>query len=104
MTFNWSTLLTLGILCASVHWIVARAKITEWFWDADWLPKFLNNLLTCPACSGFWLGLLFGIAGLRPLVSSHTTLDVLTTSVAGLFCTPLVEAVFLWGLDRSKIN
>lgn len=104
MPFDWSLLLTLGILTASIHWTIARAKITQWFWGARWLPQFLNSLLSCPACSGFWLGIAVGLFGIRPLATGSTTLDVVASGVCGLFCTPVVQAVFLWGLERTKID
>lgn len=100
---NWSAFLTLGVLAASIHWTVARAKITQWFWGASWLPRILNELLSCPACSGFWIGLGLGLAGLRPLHTDLVTLDVLATGVLALYTTPILEGVMLWGLERSRI-
>jgi hypothetical protein len=103
MSFNWSTLATLGVLTATVHWIVARAKITKPFWDAAWLPKFVDDALVCPACSGFWLGLAAGAAGIRPLATGSWWIDVPVAGVCGVFMTPLFEGLILWGLDRSKV-
>jgi hypothetical protein len=104
MTFNWSTFATLAILAATLHWLVARAAITHWFWSWSRLPAFVNELLTCPACSGFWLGLGLGAAGLRPLTTGHAWLDIAVAGAAGIFGTPVAEAVMLWGLDRSRID
>lgn len=100
---NWSTFLTLGVLAASIHWTVARATITKWFWGASWLPRFLAELLSCPACSGFWIGLGLGLAGLRPLHTGHDLLDVFLAGVLALYATPVLEGVMLWGLERSRI-
>jgi hypothetical protein len=104
VTFSWSTYVFLAIFCATVHWLVARAKITMWFWDAMWLPDSINRLLTCAACSGFWIGLGFGALGVRPLVTGHWWLDVIAAGTAAMYATPVAEAVMLWGLDRSKIH
>jgi len=104
MTFNWSTLVTLGILAASFHWLAARAQVTRGLWGALWLPGFVDSLLRCPACSGFWLGLGLGIVGVRPLETGHWWLDALAAGLAGMYTTPMFEAVLLWGLDRSKIH
>ena len=104
MSFAWSTLATLAILSATIHWIAARATIMRWFWGATWLPAWLDALLACPACSGFWLGLALGLAGLRPLATGHVWLDVLAAGLAGVWGTPVTEGVLLWGLDRSAIH
>jgi hypothetical protein len=104
MTFAWSTFATLAILASALHWLVARAEITKPVWDAIWLPERLDALLKCPACSGFWLGLWLGAAGLRPLVTGHWWIDVVAAGVAGVWGVPVAEGVMLWGLDRSKIH
>jgi hypothetical protein len=104
MAFSWSILATLGILTATIHWIIARAEITKRFWNAIWLPEFLNGLLRCPACSGFWLGLGLGGLGLRPMATGHAWLDVVVAGLCGVWCTPIAEELLLWGLDRSKIH
>ena len=104
MSFNWSTLATLGILAAVLHWVIARAGITRWFWDAAWLPRGFKSLLECPACSGFWLGLGLGISGCRPLATGQVWIDVLVAGAASVWCVPVVEGVLLWGLDRSTFH
>lgn len=104
MTFNWSTFATLAILAATIHWLIARAEISKPIWDAIWLPERINQLLRCPACSGFWIGLALGTAGLRPLVTGHWWLDMPVAALAGAFGTPVLQAVLLWGLERTKIR
>jgi len=104
MTFNWSILTTLGILAASIHWLAARAHITRSFWGAIWLPSFLDSLLRCPACSGFWIGLGLGAARIRPFATGHAWFDIAVAGIVGMFTTPVFEAVLLWGLDKSKLH
>jgi hypothetical protein len=104
MTFSWSTFATLAVLAAALHWLIARAQITKRFWDARWLPGMLSDLLECPACSGFWIGLGFGTLGVRPLITGHTWLDIVAAGVSAMYGTPLAEAVLIWGLDKSKIH
>jgi hypothetical protein len=104
MTFSWSTFATLAVLASALHWLVARAKITQWFWGAFWLPEFIDDLLMCPACSGFWLGLWIGAAGMRPLTTGSVWIDVLATGLAAMWGVPVAEAVMLWGLDGSKVH
>lgn len=104
MSFDWSTLATLAILTGTLHWVIARAKITQWFWNANWLPGIMHELLECPACSGFWLGLGLGVAGLRPLVTGLWPLDLAAAGVAGIIGTPVAQGVLLWGLERTRIE
>lgn len=104
MTFNWSTFVILAILASALHWLIARASITEWFWSARWLPDFAYDLLECPACSGFWIGLGLGAAGCRPLVTGCWWADTLLAGIGAMWGVPVAEAVMLWGLERSRIH
>lgn len=104
MTFNWATLATLGILSATIHWIVARSKAMQWFWESPWLPTFVDDLLRCPACLGFWLGLGLGATGVRPLTTGHVWLDIVAAGLAGVWCTPIVESALLWGIDKASVH
>lgn len=106
---NWSAFLTLGILASTIHWIFARSKIMEPFWKLEWLPEsklrwWLNGMLTCAACNGWWLGLAAGVCGLRPLKTEHWLLDTLAAGLCGAWTTPVAEGVLVWGLARSKIE
>jgi hypothetical protein len=104
MTFSWSTFAALAVFASALHWLIARAQITKPVWDAIWLPEFIYDLLSCPACSGFWIGLGLGAAGFRPLTTAHAWLDIVAAGVAAMYGTPVAEAVLVWGLDRSKIH
>jgi hypothetical protein len=95
-------LLLLGLLSAAIHWIVARSKIMQWFWASPRLPVFVRELLECPACSGFWIGLGLGLAGVLPAGSG--LLGVLYSGLLGVLVTPVVEGVLLWGLSATKIR
>jgi len=106
---NWSAFLTLGILTSSIHWIVARSEIMRPFWGLNWLPDgrvrgFLDGLLSCPACSGFWLGLGLGAAGLQPITVDFLPIDVLCSGLIAVWCTPVFEGVLLRGLNRSRMG
>jgi len=104
VTFSWSTFATLAVLAAAVHWLVARAQITKWFWNAKQLPTFARELLECPACSGFWIGWGFGALGIRPLATGYVWIDVVLAGAVAMYGTPVAEAVMLWGLERSRIH
>lgn len=102
---NWSTFATLSVLSAAIHWIVARSKIMKWFWGARWLPHFFRDLLACPACSGFWVGLTLGALGILPIAPlPFRWLEVLTAGVLAVWGTPVAQAIVLWGLDRSRLD
>ena len=126
LDFNQLALLTL--LATAVHYLVARSSIMQWFWDLRWWPiararyrlpdlsprepirnqlrEAFGNLLACAACSGFWLGLAGGVAGLEPIHYGHGSLiNVLAGStLCGVVLVPILEGVLLWGLTRSRIH
>jgi hypothetical protein len=112
MKFDANQLVLLGLLAASIHWLVARASITKPFWDFRWWPAkhplgitiglSLSMLLACAACSGFWIGLGLGFAGVRPI--GEGWLSVLASSFAGILLTPVFEGALLWGLERTRID
>jgi hypothetical protein len=63
----------LGIVGAAFHYITYRAMVTKWLWSR--YPSWLDALMSCAACSGFWigggLGLLarargYGLLGMEP--------------------------------------
>ena len=94
-------LVLLGILCASVHWLVARSQIAKPLWSHA--TGWVDGLLRCAGCSGWWLGLLWGLAPtLRPV--EHGVVGWLVTGVLGAFVTPVFEAFLLWGLEASTLE
>lgn len=110
MKLDLNQLALLGILAASIHWIVARSKIAEPFWSLRWWPKrlpgstFVADLLACAACSGFWLGLGLCFLGVRPIEAGSVWISVPVAGLAGVLVTPVVEAVLLWGLSSTRID
>jgi hypothetical protein len=111
MKFDVDQLVLLGILAASIHWIVARASITKAFWSLNWwtergwlsVPKsFVADLLACAACSGWWIGLGLGLAGVRPIGSGF--LAVMCSGLAGVLVTPVFEGALLWGLEKTRLD
>lgn len=101
MRLNLEHLVILGLLCASLHWLVARSLIFEWFWSR--VTGWGQRLLSCPACSGFWIALGLGAAGLRP-VTGLGWLEIPAAGVLGIYLTPVVEGTLLWGLKRSSMD
>lgn len=91
-----------AILCAVIHWFIARSSIMRWFWSRA--TGGLAELLECPACSGFWIGLLLDVTYISPLGPPTTWTDPLLSGALGIFFTPLAEAVLLWGLEKSAVR
>jgi hypothetical protein len=93
----------LGILCASIHWLVARSSIMQPLWSRA--RGWFDRLLRCPACSGFWIGSGLAVLGLNPVnFTVHHIPSLFPTQALAVFLTPVFEAVLLWGLDQSAIE
>jgi hypothetical protein len=92
----------LGVLCAGAHWILGRSEIARPVWSRA--RGALAALLACAGCSGFWLGMLLALIGLRPFCTGWLVADTIAGGVLGTFVTPVFEGVLLWGLDRSAIR
>ncbi len=105
LTLDVHQLVLLGLLSTAVHWIVGRSKVGRPLWSRA--GGWFGALLACPACSGWWIGLGLGMAGLKPVGGlPHIGYDVATIIVAGLLAvviTPVFEGIMLWGLERSAI-
>lgn len=109
MIVHFDQLVILGILSSSIHWLVARSEIARPLWSRarGWLEK----LLRCPACSGFWLGGLITWGGVHPFGDALVTsapwwMWIVKSQLAGLaamFLTPVFEGVMVWGLNTSAI-
>ena len=94
------SLIVLGLLTASTHWLVARSEIAKPFWSRA--EGQMAKLLACAGCSGWWLGLAYGILGIRPVSSG--VFGVFASGVLGTILTPIFEAVLLWGLRETAIE
>lgn len=97
-------LVMLGILCSAAHWLIARASITKFMWSRL-RGGPIGSLLECPACSGWWLGMLAGgLLHLWPVATNNSGANVIISALLGAYLTPVFEAVLLWGLDSSRIS
>ncbi len=101
MTLDLHQLLLLGLLSTSVHWLVARSSIAEPLWSRA--RGRLGDLLRCPACSGWWLGLGLGALGITPVASPHRWIAIVAAGLLAVVLTPVVEAGLLFGLQHSAI-
>lgn len=94
-------LFLLGVVSASIHWLLARSAIFEFFWGRT--RGFLEKLLTCAACSGFWIGIGLGLGGVRPVQDVAWWAQIAGAGFMGIWLTPVFEGVLMWGLQRSRI-
>lgn len=101
MTLDLSKLLLFGIVCASLHWLLARAEITKPLWSHAKGP--LDRLLRCAGCSGWWLGGLVYAIGLQPFPRTGSWC-VIVGGLLGAFVTPVFEGLLLWGLERTAVQ
>ena len=101
MLLETNELVALGLLTGTTHWIVARSEIARPLWSRarGWFAK----LLACPACSGFWLGLGYGAAGITPLAVGQSTFDIVAAGVLGVFTAPVAQAILLWALSVTAL-
>jgi len=109
MTLDLSQLLLFSLLTTALHWLIARAEITRFAWSRA--PRPIDRLLRCAGCSGFWLGgLVAGTGWAIPAALYNDsmrdawTIHAAVGALLGVVVTPVVEAVLLWGLERSAID
>jgi hypothetical protein len=102
VTIALDQLVVLGLLTASMHWLVARSTIAKPLWSRARGP--LAELLKCAGCTGWWLGLGCGFAGLRPIVAHYQVVSIVVAGVLGAILTPIFEGVMVWGLLQSTID
>lgn len=98
------SLLLLWLLSTTFYYLGARAAITRFLWDR--YPPHLASFMDCPACSGFWYGLILGssfvFAG-RDLPLDLTT-DPLSIFVCGLMSivlTPIGAAILTYAFELN---
>ena len=94
-------LFMLGLFSASIHWLVARSEIAKPLWSRA--RGFVDKLLRCPACSGWWIGALLVLAGVHPIEGVALWKNVIAGALCGTMLTAVFEAVLLWGLERAAL-
>lgn len=97
---DFSQLFLLGVLSSTLHWLIARAEITRPLWSRT--TGFVDKLLRCPSCSGFWISGALTLAGIEP-VAGPWWMCAPVNAVLGTFLTPVFQAVHLWALKRVSM-
>jgi hypothetical protein len=103
MTPHFDQLFLLGVFSASIHWLIARSLIAKPLWSRA--RGVLAELLACPSCSGFWIGLGLAAIGLHVFDESEPLgFQIAAGGLLGIALTPVMQAVILWGLERTAIQ
>jgi hypothetical protein len=102
MQIDLTQLVLLGVLSASLHWLIGRSEIARPLWSRA--PGFLGRLLACAGCSGFWLSGIAWTLGVRVVALDARHGGLALGMVLGVFVTPVFESVLLWGLRESAIE
>lgn len=91
------------LITTALYYLGAHAEITQFMWSR--YPKWLEKLTLCPACEGFWTGLICGGVGAwkRWSVMGMDGRDPVTVVIIGLMSvawTPLLAEQMLNALDN----
>lgn len=95
------TTLMFVALSTAFYYLGSRAVITQWLWSR--YPSKLATFMDCPACSGFWYGVIlaivfgwFSIGGYdqAPLgLDPHAFTTPIIVGLSSLFWTPIGAAI-----------
>ncbi len=101
-----TTLLLLACLTTSVYYLLAWAEISRPLWSRypKWFPKWVNAMMSCAACSGFWYGLAAGVVAWRLGLTLDDLLGVTLERARAWYIVPAVAlgavawTPVLWGV------
>lgn len=91
-----------ALISTALFYLGSRALITRSLWEM--YPLWLTKLMDCPACVGFWWGMILHLAARRldldvgPLPIEHPASPVLV-GLCMLVLTPIVAGLMQHGLD-----
>ena len=97
-----------ALLCGALYYLGYWAEATSWFHGRLTPDSFWDRLFSCPACSGFWYGMLVGtigalikasFLGLNPHLWWERLLSVPAVALCSLIWTPIVAAVHFRAFD-----
>lgn len=81
------------LLTAAMYYLGARATITSWLWSR--YPRKLAVFMDCPACTGFWYGIVVAAVFRRPTISlpGDTWWSPIAIGLCSMVWTPCVAAL-----------
>lgn len=90
--------LCLTLLPTACWYLSSSAVITRWLWSR--YPAWLDKLMYCAACSGFWWGLLISLAFSAVKLHPYPWYTAPIWGLIVLVTNPLVGALHKMALDR----
>ena len=92
------------VWCTAAYYLIARAEITRWIWQPLDNVKGIGPLLRCPACSGFWLGIVVG--RLHPLFffDDFWLFSAVKHGLAGIVLTAIGFGCMRWALTQAQVT
>lgn len=98
------SLILMSLLSSAFYYLGSRAAITQWLWSR--YPKPFARFMDCPACSGFWYGVLIAIAFVLckrdlPLDLTSDPLSIVVCGWISIFLTPIGAAVLAEALHAN---
>ena len=74
----------LGLACVTFLWVSSEptTKLLQWFVDKGVVKNqgWVHRLLSCSLCSGFWIGILFGVLDYFFYYHTPYVFDILYTA------------------------
>jgi len=95
-------LVELAVFLAAAQYLLGEAAIFDR--PRAKLPPILQQLLACPACCGFWLGLAFGAMAVGPWADGAPWWNALRSGFAAVAITPFVRGVMALGWAAAAPN
>ena len=105
-------LVVFGLFVTAAYYLFARAQITKFAWSR--YRGFLDRLARCPACSGFWLGLLLShwaptvypgwYCGLPAEYDWRWALGIVLAGFLGMVLCAVFYGLMHWGLAITSID
>ncbi len=98
-------LILFSLISTALWYLGSRALVTRWLWSK--YPKPLSEFMDCPACVGFWWGLLLDWQ-VSPHVGGHALglpswpiWTLILTGLCLLVTTPIVAGLMQRGFDSA---
>lgn len=86
-----------ALVGAALFYLSARAVVTRWLWSR--YPAWLDGLMSCASCSGFWFAIGLHAAVRWPFLGVTWYWSWPLIALAAVIWTPLVAALHLRAME-----